>query len=90
MTTPTPGSRGKKVLYGSGTFALLGALLSTYVGPKVIAWYFDPPVDIGVNCRPAVEWSMSKLQMTQFFGLLIGFALGLAIMLLITKKHDRE
>ncbi len=65
--------------------ALIGALLSTYIAPKIIAWYFDPPVDIGVNCRSAVEWSMSKLQLTQFCGLAAGFLIGLTLMIMVTR-----
>ena len=61
--------RNKKIFYGSCFFALLGALLSSYLGPKAIAWYFDPPVDIGVNCRSAVEWAMARLQLAQMAGL---------------------
>lgn len=77
-------SRTNKILYGTATFALLGALLSSYIGPKIIAWYFDPPVNIGVNCRQAVEWSMAKLQVTQFFGLLAGIVIGLVAMIFFT------
>jgi hypothetical protein len=77
--------RRTKLLYGTGIFALSGALLSSYIAPKVIAWYFDPPVNIGVNCRTAVEWSMTKLQVMQFWGLTVGLALGLLIMLLATR-----
>lgn len=81
----TDDSRRKKILHGTGFFALLGALLSSYVGPKVIAWYFDPPVNIGVNCRSAVEWSMSRLQSTQVCGLGIGCVVGLAFMIHRTR-----
>lgn len=78
-------TRRRKVLYGTGFFALLGALLGSYFGPKVIAWYFDPPVDIGVNCRSAVEWAMARLQVTQFCGLVIGLAVGFAVMMHRTR-----
>jgi hypothetical protein len=77
--------RRTKVIYGTGVFALTGALSSSYIAPKVIAWYFDPPVDIGVNCRTAVEWSMSKLQTLQIWGLAVGFALGLFVMIWMTR-----
>jgi hypothetical protein len=83
-------SRTQKVVKGAAIAALIGALLSTYIAPKVIAWYFDPPVDIGVNCRPAVEWSMSKLQLTQFCGLAAGFLIGLTLMILITKTTPKS
>jgi hypothetical protein len=82
--------RKNKIMYGTGVFALLGALLSSYLAPKIIAWWFDPPVDIGVNCRGAVEWSMAKLQVTQFWGLVIGLVLGLIVMIAVTRPKLRD
>lgn len=61
--------------------ALLGAFLTSWLAPKVIAWYFDPPVNIGVNCRNATEWSMRKLQLAQSVGLGAGAILGLGVWL---------
>jgi hypothetical protein len=80
--------RRKKILYGTAFCALLGALLSSYIGPKVIAWYFDPPVNIGVNCRSAVEWSMARLQLTQLCGLVVGLIIGLAITIHRTRPKS--
>lgn len=82
--------RSRKIIYGTLIFALLGALLSSYVGPKIIAWYFDPPVNIGVNCRSAVEWSMSKLQITQFWGLVGGLIVGVVFMSLVTRTKGTK
>lgn len=54
------------------TFLLIGgicgSLMASWVAPQGIAWYFDPPVDIGVNCRAATEWSMRNLQRAQLGG----------------------
>ena len=57
--------------------ALLGAVLASWVAPKAISWYFDPPVNIGVNCREATVWSMHKLQVAQLVGLILGAIAGL-------------
>ena len=54
----------------------VGGALTSYVAPKVIAWYSEPPVNWGVNCRGAIEWSMAKLQMAQIVGSIIGGLLG--------------
>lgn len=83
-------SRFKKIMIGSSVAALLGGSLSSYFGPKAIAWYFDPPVDIGVNCRQAVEWSMLRLQITQLVGLAAGFALGIAVMIWLTGRNGPD
>ena len=80
----TVGSRVRKVLIGSAIFALVGAVVSSYLGPKIIAWYFDPPVDIGINCRSAVEWSMNRLKRVQLGGLIMGLLLGGTVMVWFT------
>jgi LPXTG-motif cell wall-anchored protein len=67
---------------------LLGAALTSWLAPKGIAWYFDPPVNIGVNCREATEWSMRKLQTAQAFGLVGGAVLGGIIWFLMRRRRD--
>ena len=52
----------------------------------MIAWYFDPPVDIGVNCKQATEWSMAKLQTAQAIGLASGAVFGLVLWLTMRKR----
>lgn len=59
--------------------AILGVILASWLAPKGIAWYFDPPVDIGVNCRAATEWSMRRLLIAQGGGLSIGAVAGFVI-----------
>jgi hypothetical protein len=79
-------SRTIKIMVMGCVVALVGALAASYLGPKAIAWYFDPPVDIGVNCRKAVEWSMARLQIVQMVGFLGGFILGVIGMFWMTRK----
>lgn len=67
---------------------LLGAFLTSWLAPKAIAWYFDPPVDIGVNCRKATEWSMAKLQLAQSIGLGIGAVLGLGTWMSTRRRRN--
>ena len=59
--------------------ALVGTLLSSWLGPRVIAWWFEPPVYNGVNCRPATEWAMGRLLWVQIIGLGLGLVLGLLL-----------
>jgi hypothetical protein len=70
--------------------ALIGAALSSYFAPKFIGWYFEPPVEIGVNCRPAVDWSLHKLQYAQLGGALIGAILGLSLVLGLRRKSKTD
>ncbi len=65
---------------------LVGTGLTSWLAPKVIAWYFDPPVNIGVNCKQATEWSMRQLQNAQFFGLICGGVFGLVLFLTLRSK----
>lgn len=69
---------------------LLGSLLVSWLAPKVIAWYFDPPVNIGVNCRDATEWSMRNLQKAQVTGLLMGALLALSIVYLRQRSAEKK
>ena len=73
-----------------GIGALVGALLASWLAPKGIAWYFDPPVNIGVNCREATEWAMSRLLMTQFWGLVSGVIASLLIASFLRKRRARD
>lgn len=60
-------------------FGLIMGILSSWLGPKVIAWYFDPPVNIGVNCREAVEWAMAKLELVILLSIGVGTLLGAVV-----------
>ena len=80
----------KRVFQLALLIGLIGAVLVSWVAPKAIAWYFDPPVNIGVNCRQAVEWSMSRLQTAQLAGFLVGLLAGLAIAWRILKASNKD
>jgi hypothetical protein len=79
-------SRQSKIVYGAGIFAILCGLLTSYLSPKIISWYFDPPVNMGVNCNGAVEWAMARLQTAQLFGVFGGMVLGFVVTFIITKS----
>lgn len=78
----------KKTMMITFVAALIGAVISSWVSPSAIAWYFDPPTDIGVNCRSAVEWALHKFQMAQVFGLAGGAILGLFVAIVLTTKNQ--
>lgn len=59
--------------------ASLGTILAAWLAPRFISWYFEPPVDIGVNCRPAVDWGIQKYQWSQIGGLIAGSVAGLVL-----------
>ena len=59
----------KRVTIASLLCALVFGLLATWLGPKMIAYWYAPPVPAGAasafNCTDAVQWAMSKLVLTQ-------------------------
>ena len=58
-------------------------LLATWLGPKMISYWYAPPVQAGAasafNCTEAVNWAMNKLVLTQVVGTVIGVAVGLIV-----------
>ena len=69
--------------------ALAFGLLASWLGPKMIAYWYTPPVPAGVasafNCTDAVTWAMSRLVWTQLIGSILGAILGLAIGILLGR-----
>ncbi len=70
--------------------AFLGAMVFSFIAPKSIGWYFEPPVDIGINCRPAADWAMSTLLKGQLIGMGIGIVLGGLLIFLIMKRDKKS
>lgn len=60
---------------------LLGGAVTSWITPRFLAWYWDPPVDIGINCRRAVEWAMARLQFAQALGGIVGLVVGFLVWL---------
>ena len=56
--------------------ALLTVLLVGWFAPGLIAWYYSPPVELGVTCKPAVEWGIAVYRKTLLAGTAAGFILG--------------
>lgn len=60
----------------------VAGLVSLAVGwfaPSWIAWYYTPPVEIGVTCKPAVVWAIDVYRKTLLAGGAGGFLIGLAV-----------
>jgi hypothetical protein len=70
--------------------ALLGAVLATWVAPRVIVWYFDPPAQFGFNCRAPIEWSLKRFQISQMVGIIVGGIGGLALSLTLLRRRNSE
>ena len=68
--------------------AIIGSALASWLAPKGIAWYFDPPVDIGVNCKSATEWAMNRLRTMQIVGLGVGAVFGLILAIVVKRRRN--
>ena len=84
----------KRVTIAALVSALVFGILSTWLGPKMIAYWYAPPVPSGAavafNCTDAVTWAMNKLVLTQIAGSLVGAVIGIVIGVLIARRKPAE
>ena len=73
----------KRVTISALISALVFGLLATWLGPKMISYWYTPPVPAGAasafNCTDAVNWAMNKLVLTQLIGSVIGLLVGMVL-----------
>jgi hypothetical protein len=59
----------KHALYFALGGAMLGTALTAWLAPGLIAWYFNPPVEMGgFSCTPPIAWALKRLQQAQLWG----------------------
>ena len=51
---------------------LIGVVIMSLLGPKIVGALVTAPVNFGVNCEPDVRYSMEKLIIAQIVGLVLG------------------
>jgi hypothetical protein len=83
-------ARMRRVSISALVCALLFGILSSWLGPKMIAYWYAPPVPSGAasafNCTDAVAWAMNKLVLTQIIGSLGGAVIGVVIGILLARR----
>lgn len=67
-------------------FGIAGAVVSTWIAPRVISMLVTPPVSFSTNCEPAATWATDKLITAQLAGLVIGMIL--ASLWLLSRKFS--
>ena len=82
--------RSQMTLWFIVVSSLIGALLSSWLAPKFISWYFNPPAQFGVSCLEPIQWAMSRLRWTQFIGTFIGGLVGLVLSFMRVAKRTNE
>jgi ABC-type phosphate/phosphonate transport system permease subunit len=80
----------KRVTISALLCALIFGLLATWLGPRMITYWYTPPVPAGAasafNCADAVQWAMNKLVLTQVIGSLIGVVVGIVLGILLRPR----
>lgn len=69
--------------------AALGTILSAWLSPQVIAWWFTPPVDLAVTCKAAVEWGIYTYRDVIVGGAVGGLATALVAFILWQMKSKK-
>lgn len=69
----------KRLFIYAAVGSLLCAIINTLFGPKIITWWFKPPVSVPIDCTNALHWSMDLLIKYQLFGIAAGAVLGLIL-----------
>lgn len=52
--------------------SLAGAALFAWFSPAMIAWYFSPPADLALSCKPAVDWAIDTYRKVILLGGILG------------------
>lgn len=70
--------------------SLVGGFISAWFAPRLIAWWFEPPIPLGFSCRTPIEYALRRLQWAQLIGILVGAAVGLVILAVLRPKKDER
>ncbi|HEX4385712.1 MAG TPA: hypothetical protein VH083_22280 [Myxococcales bacterium] len=70
--------------------AIVFGILATWLGPKMIAYYYAPPVTNSLSsaCNDSIAWAMNKLVLTQLVGTGLGLVVGLVAGILLRSKKQ--
>jgi hypothetical protein len=69
-------------------FGITGAVISTWIAPRVISMLVTPPVSFSTNCEPAATWATDKLIAAQLAGLAIGMLT--AFVWVVSRKFSKS
>lgn len=80
-------TKAKTAMSLTGAGALCGGLVSTWLAPKLISWYFMPPAQMGFNCAEPISWALGKLQVAQALGIILGAVAGAVLYFVLTRRR---
>lgn len=76
----------KRFLWVVALGALAGGIFFAWVSPQILIWYFSPPAELALTCKPAVQWAINSYRKVMFTGLLLG-GIGSAILFLAFARR---
>ena len=72
----------KKFLWAVAIGGLVGAVTFAWISPHLIIWYFTPPADVPLSCKPSVEWAIGSYRKVMLTGVVLG-AIGGALLFFV-------
>ena len=83
QSVTNPKSSSRRILMAVILTVLVCVTLVSVYMPRMILWYFEPPMPMGVSCSGSIRWAIEKLQRAQLIaipvGIFLGFLLGLKL-----------
>jgi len=70
----------------SGYGAVLTLILTTLFLPRLMVWYFEPPVNPGCSCAASIERALELFRIIQIIGLILGAGFGFLLAFRLRKK----
>ena len=80
----------KFMLSFMGLGILVALVLVSIYMPRMILWYFEPPMPMGVSCTSSIRWAVDRLLIAQAYSVGVGAVLGLLVGLKFRKKPINE
>src|SRR5947208_7867873 len=84
------GALMKLAVYFAFGGAIIVAALTAWLAPGMIAWYFNPPVEMGgFSCTAPITWALKRLQWAQLLGVIVGGVRGLGVYGVFQRRRIR-
>jgi hypothetical protein len=80
----------KRMTYFTLAGGLICTLIFTWIGPKTIMWWFQPPVALPIDCTNALHWAMGLLIKIQLVGLAVGMVSGIVLGFVFKRTKDEK
>jgi len=77
----------KPAVYFTLGGAFLGVVLTAWLAPRAIVWYFNPPVEMGFSCNAPIAWALTRLLWALLGGVVVGSALGLVVYGVVQRRR---